>query len=103
MATNEKKAAQYPPTEVVAKATRRRFTAKYKLRILKKADACEAHGALGEPALSTCLLYPLRSVLFGGAVEESGGRDVRLVLVAGSLRSLRKINVSIRSSPFAVA
>jgi len=32
----------------VAKATRRRFTAKYKLKILKKADACEAHGALGE-------------------------------------------------------
>jgi len=31
-----------------AKATRRRFTAKYKLKILKKADACEAHGALGE-------------------------------------------------------
>jgi transposase-like protein len=48
MATNEKKAPQDPPTEVVAKATRRRFTAKYKLRILKKADACEAHGALGE-------------------------------------------------------
>jgi transposase len=48
MATNEKKAPQDSPTEVVAKATRRRFTAKYKLRILKKADACEAHGALGE-------------------------------------------------------
>lgn len=48
MATNEKKAPQDPPTEVVAKATRRRFTAKYKLKILKKADACEAYGALGE-------------------------------------------------------
>ncbi|MFM7296354.1 MAG: hypothetical protein ACKO4Q_03925 [Planctomycetota bacterium] len=48
MATIEKKAAKDPPTEVVAKATRRRFTAKYKLKILKKADACEAHGALGE-------------------------------------------------------
>jgi transposase-like protein len=48
MATSEKKPQQDPPTEVVAKATRRRFTAKYKLKILKKADACEAHGALGE-------------------------------------------------------
>lgn len=48
MATNEKKAAQNPPTEVVAKASRRRFTAKYKLKILKKADACEALGAVGE-------------------------------------------------------
>lgn len=48
MATNEKKPPQDPPTEVVAKASRRRFTAKYKLKILKKADACEAHGAVGE-------------------------------------------------------
>lgn len=48
MVTTEKKAAKDPPTEVVAKASRRRFTAKYKLKILKKADACEAHGAVGE-------------------------------------------------------
>jgi|SRR5581483_20681 len=48
MATHEKKTANDPPTEVVAKATRRRFTAKYKLKILKKADACEAPGAVGE-------------------------------------------------------
>ncbi len=34
-------------TEVSAKATRRRFTAKEKLRILKKADACTKPGELG--------------------------------------------------------
>jgi transposase-like protein len=33
--------------EVVAKATRRRFTAEYKRRILREADACTAPGAIG--------------------------------------------------------
>lgn len=35
-----------PPTEVTAKARRRRFTAEYKQRILKEADAC-ARGQVG--------------------------------------------------------
>ena len=48
MATIENRSAKDPPTEVVAKAHRRRFTAKYKLKILKKADACEAYGGVGE-------------------------------------------------------
>ncbi len=33
--------------EVVAKAIRRRFTAGYKRRILREADACTAPGAIG--------------------------------------------------------
>ncbi len=36
-----------PDPEVPAKATRRRFTAEYKLRILKEADACKRPGELG--------------------------------------------------------
>ena len=36
-----------PDPEVVAKPTRRRFTAENKLRILKLADACTAVGSLG--------------------------------------------------------
>lgn len=36
-----------PPTEVKPKATRRRFTKEYKLRILKEADACKRPGELG--------------------------------------------------------
>ena len=35
-----------PPTEVTAKAKRRRFTAEFKRRILKEADACD-RGELG--------------------------------------------------------
>ncbi len=34
--------------EVAAKATRRRFTAAYKLLIVEKADACETPGEIGE-------------------------------------------------------
>jgi transposase-like protein len=33
--------------EVVAKASRRRFTAEYKRKILREADACTAPGAIG--------------------------------------------------------
>jgi transposase len=39
--------AQMPEVEVVAKATRRRFTAEYKLRILREAEACTEPGAIG--------------------------------------------------------
>jgi transposase-like protein len=36
-----------PPTEVSEKATRRRFTAKYKLRILEAVEACTESGEIG--------------------------------------------------------
>jgi transposase len=36
-----------PEVEVVAKASRRRFTAEYKRRILREADACTEPGAIG--------------------------------------------------------
>ncbi len=36
-----------PDPEVQARATRRRFTAEYKLRILREADACRGNGDLG--------------------------------------------------------
>ena len=36
-----------PPTEVIPKAKRRRFSASYKLRILKEADAAMASGEVG--------------------------------------------------------
>ena len=40
-------AATAPDPEVSAKAQRRRFTAEYRLRILKQADACKRPGELG--------------------------------------------------------
>ena len=39
--------AAVPGTEVSEKATRRRFTAEYKRRIIKKADVCIRQGQLG--------------------------------------------------------
>ncbi len=39
--------ADGPEVEVVAKATRRRFSAKYKLKILRAADACAQPGEIG--------------------------------------------------------
>ncbi len=36
-----------PEVEVLAKASRRRFTAEYKRRILREADACTTPGAIG--------------------------------------------------------
>lgn len=37
-----------PPTEVTTSASRRRFTGKYKLRILAEADACTEQGQIGQ-------------------------------------------------------
>ena len=39
--------ATSPDPEVPAKVQRRRFTAEYRRRILREADACQQHGALG--------------------------------------------------------
>jgi len=41
------RALSEPETEVVAKATRRRFTAEYKRKILRDAEACRTPGAIG--------------------------------------------------------
>jgi transposase-like protein len=40
--------ARLPDPEVVPKAKRRQFTAKYKLRILEEADRCTERGQVGE-------------------------------------------------------
>jgi transposase-like protein len=46
--TGERAVAPGPPDpEVPAKVQRRRFTAEYRLRILKEAEACKKPGALG--------------------------------------------------------
>jgi hypothetical protein len=36
-----------PVIEVVAKATRRRFTVEYKRKIIREADACKTPGSVG--------------------------------------------------------
>jgi transposase len=50
--TNEKVKEEMPKTEVVAKASRKKFTAAEKLRILREVDACQGSGEVG--ALLRC-------------------------------------------------
>ena len=45
---DDSKSSDTPDPEVTAKARRRRFTAKYKLRILREADALSESGSVGE-------------------------------------------------------
>jgi transposase len=46
--TTTKKKTQAPETEVLAKGKRRTYTKEYKLRILERADQCEAAGEIGK-------------------------------------------------------
>jgi transposase len=47
MSQDDLNKSQVPDPEVVPQAKRRRFSAKYKLRILEEADACREHGEIG--------------------------------------------------------
>src|SRR5256712_13861928 len=65
--------AAAPDPEVVAKAKRRRFSAEYRLRILRLADACKAPGELGallrREGLYSSLLSTWRRQRAQGALE----------------------------------
>ncbi len=62
-----------PDPEVVAKAKRRRFSAEYRLRIVRLADACKASGELGallrREGLYSSLLSTWRRQREQGALE----------------------------------
>src|SRR5712692_3179974 len=67
-----------PDPEVAAKPQRRRFTAEYRLRILKQADACKKPGELGallrREGLYSSLLTNWRRQRDHGALREMRGR-----------------------------
>lgn len=69
-------AAGVPDPELVERAKRRKFTAKYKLEILTKADACTAPGEIGEllrrEGLYTSHLTYWRKQRTDGALKELG-------------------------------
>ena len=66
-------AAAMPDSEVVAKASRRRFTAAYKLRILEQVDGCSDPGGVGRilrrEGLYSSLLASWRQARREGALE----------------------------------
>src|SRR5512138_2887790 len=67
-----------PDPEVVAKAKRRRFTAEYRLKVLRQADACKAPGELGallrREGLYSSLLSTWRRQREQGALAALRGR-----------------------------
>jgi transposase len=67
---------EVPDPELVERATRRKFTAKYKLEILEKADACTEPGGIGEllrrEGLYTSHLTYWRKQRKDGALAELG-------------------------------
>ncbi|MCA1708877.1 MAG: transposase, partial [Actinobacteria bacterium] len=70
--------ATAPDPEVSAKPERRRFSAEYRLRILKQADACKKPGELGallrREGLYSSLLTNWRRQRDDGALREMRGR-----------------------------
>ena len=68
--------AGVPDPELVERAKRRRFTAKYKLEILEQADACTRPGEIGEllrrEGLYTSHLTYWRKQVRDGALKELG-------------------------------
>jgi transposase len=69
-------AGDVPNPELVERATRRKFTAKYKLEILEKADVCTEPGQIGEllrrEGLYTSHLTYWRKQRKDGALAELG-------------------------------
>jgi transposase len=65
--------AQAPDPELVERASRRRFTAEYKLRIVREADACTRPGEIGallrREGLYTSHLTQWRQARDAGALE----------------------------------
>jgi len=65
-----------PDPEVVVRPKRRRFTAEYKLRILREADACKASGEIGA-LLRREGLYSSHLVLWRRQREEAAQTQLK--------------------------
>ena len=93
-----------PDPEVPARAKRRRFTARYKLRILEEADACRAPGEVGallrREGLYSSLLAQWRRARREGSLKAlskpRGPKGRRRDKVAVENQQLRKENSRLR-------
>jgi transposase len=100
--------AGVPDPELVERAKRRRFTAEYKLRILRQADACTRPGAVGEllrrEGLYTSHLTYWRKQRKAGALKELGrprGRkpaDRRDAEIAGLRRRAERAEAELQKA-----
>jgi transposase-like protein len=76
--TNGANVVEAPDSEVVPKARRRKFSAEYKLRILREADACNRPGEIGallrREGLYSSLLSDWRRQRDAGALARLSGK-----------------------------
>ena len=89
----KRSAAAAPDPEVTAKATRRRFTAAYKLSIIEKADGCETPGEIGRllrrEGLYSSHLSGWRKAAREGSLRELGKK--RGPMPSGGKREAKKV------------
>jgi transposase len=94
-----------PNPEVVAQATRRRFTAAYKLKIVQEADACTEPGQIGallrreglfSSHLTTWRRLAQKATLQGLTPKKRGRKEVRSPETA-ELERLRRENQHLRT------
>ena len=89
-----------PDPEVEPKATRRRFTAEYKLRILREAEACERSGEIGallrREVLYSSHLAKWRTQRSAGLAPRKRGRKARDDGTARRLVQLERENERLR-------
>jgi transposase-like protein len=101
-----KERSSVPPTEVTPKAKRRSFTAEYKRRIVKEADACTDLGEIGallrrEGLYSSHLVDWRRSVregeLAGAAPKKRGPRAKQHDKRDARIAELERENAKLRT------
>ncbi len=96
---------QRPDPEVSEKATRRRYLAEYKLKILRQADKCTKHGELGallrreglySSHLKTWNKQREEGTLGGLAPKKRGRKVIPKNPLADELQQLRRENVQLK-------
>jgi transposase-like protein len=101
-ASGGEKGSLAPDPEVVAKPKRRRFSAKYRLRILKEAERCKRPGEIGallrREGLYSSLLTTWRRQRDEGALAELGRRKrgPKPRVVDPRIRQLEKENARLQ-------
>jgi len=85
---------------VVLRATRRRFTAEYKIRVLREADQCKGTGGIGallrREGLYASHLITWRRQREGGAAGLSGKRGPKANPDSGAARKIAELERSNR-------
>jgi len=90
----------FPDPEVVVRATRRRFTAEYKIRVLREADQCKGTGGIGallrREGLYASHLITWRRQRDGGSAGLSGKRGPKANPDSGAARKIAELERSNR-------